>query len=91
MVAVIPFTYPVIRKFSKGLDKMPTKILSSHAWITQTHVDPCMEKRENLIFRDTVQIRVIVKDLKLLAVREIPSGLTGHLQHWTRAFMMLIT
>jgi len=42
---------------------------------------PVFAKRENLIFGDTIEIRVIVRDLKLLAVRGIPSGLSGHLQH----------
>lgn len=75
------FTYPIIRKFGKRLGIMLTKILSPHAWITQTHVDPCLEKTDNLFFRDTIEIRVIVRDLNLLVVRGIPSGLTGHLQH----------
>jgi len=48
------FTYPVIRKFGKELDKMRTKIFSPHAWITQTHLDPCLEKRDNLMFGDNL-------------------------------------
>jgi len=75
------FTYPVIRTFGKELGKMLKKKLSPHAWITQTHLDPCLEKRENLMLGDTIEIRVIVTDLKLLAVRGIPSVLSGHLQH----------
>ena len=86
----MPLTYTTIRKLGKGLSKRRMKTLSSHAWVTQTHAVPFLEKKDNLFFRNTIEIRVTVRDLKLLFVRWIPSCLTGHLQLYTLTDMMLI-